>query len=251
MTGKTVDEAVEAACTSLDLSRDEVSVEVLEMPQKRIFGSTLAKVRVYANTDSFTMSDILSTSEDEDGEEYIETEIEIEEVSEQEEEIVINTIEEILIHEEPIEPEQQETIIELIEEFEPEAEPLQSGTEKELVFDELPISAQAAYLYFTDISPIFYLPIIHKLFKLNSQKVCINKLLSSHKRSHGHPPIYRQVKRTGTLPPPLRLSPRLHLDTRSSSSLFAKPPTAVGGFVWYVYRFLHICYNIRKRILYE
>ena len=63
MTGKTVEEAVEAACTSLDLNRDEVSYEVIEMPQKRLFGSTLAKVRVYADTDNFSMNDILSPEE--------------------------------------------------------------------------------------------------------------------------------------------------------------------------------------------
>ena len=48
-TGKTVEEAVEAALVSLGVSRDEVSVEVLAMPSKKvlgIFGGSDAQVKV-------------------------------------------------------------------------------------------------------------------------------------------------------------------------------------------------------------
>ncbi len=45
-TGKTVEEATEAGCLELGLSRDEVSVEIIEMPQKKLFRSTPAKVKV-------------------------------------------------------------------------------------------------------------------------------------------------------------------------------------------------------------
>ncbi len=44
--GKTVEAATEAACLELGKSRDEVSVEILEMPVKKLFRSIPAKVRV-------------------------------------------------------------------------------------------------------------------------------------------------------------------------------------------------------------
>lgn len=47
-TGKTVEEATEAGCTQLGLSRDEVSVEILEMPSKKLFKTLPAKVRITA-----------------------------------------------------------------------------------------------------------------------------------------------------------------------------------------------------------
>lgn len=47
-TGKTVEEATENACRELALSRDEVSVEILDMPVKRLFKSLPAKVKVRA-----------------------------------------------------------------------------------------------------------------------------------------------------------------------------------------------------------
>ena len=59
MTGKTTDEAVEKACAQMGLSRDEVSVEILEMPQKKLFGSSPAKVRVTALEDAFSVSELL------------------------------------------------------------------------------------------------------------------------------------------------------------------------------------------------
>lgn len=48
-TGKTVEQAIEAACEKLGLSSDEVQYEVLEMPKKGFlgFGASMAKVRVY------------------------------------------------------------------------------------------------------------------------------------------------------------------------------------------------------------
>lgn len=45
-TGKTVDEATENACKQLGLSRDEVSVEILEMPVRKFFKTLPAKVCV-------------------------------------------------------------------------------------------------------------------------------------------------------------------------------------------------------------
>lgn len=46
VTGKTVEEATEAGCAQLGLSRDEVSVEILEMPVKKLFKTSPAKVRI-------------------------------------------------------------------------------------------------------------------------------------------------------------------------------------------------------------
>ena len=45
MTGKTVDEAVEAACTQLGVSRDDLNVtyQVLEMPVRKLFKSVPAR----------------------------------------------------------------------------------------------------------------------------------------------------------------------------------------------------------------
>lgn len=62
-TGKTVDEAVEAACKELGLSRDDVSVEILEMPQKKLFGSKPAEVKVSAIDDGFSVKTILTEGE--------------------------------------------------------------------------------------------------------------------------------------------------------------------------------------------
>lgn len=47
-TGKTVEEATENGCKELGLNRDEVSVEILEMPVRKMFKSTPAKVKVTA-----------------------------------------------------------------------------------------------------------------------------------------------------------------------------------------------------------
>lgn len=45
-TGKTVEEATENGCAQLGLGRDQVSVEILEMPVKKLFKTTPAKVKV-------------------------------------------------------------------------------------------------------------------------------------------------------------------------------------------------------------
>lgn len=50
-TGKTVEEATENGCRELGLGRDEVSVEILEMPAKKLFKTTPASVRVTALED--------------------------------------------------------------------------------------------------------------------------------------------------------------------------------------------------------
>lgn len=51
-TGKTVDAAIEAACQELGLSREEVEIEVLELPKKGFLGlsHTPAKVLAWAET---------------------------------------------------------------------------------------------------------------------------------------------------------------------------------------------------------
>lgn len=46
VTGKTVEEATEKGCAQLGKSRDEVSVEILEMPVKKLFKSIPAKVKI-------------------------------------------------------------------------------------------------------------------------------------------------------------------------------------------------------------
>ena len=52
-TGKTVDEAVNAACAELGMGRDSVEIEVLELPSKSFFGlkHIPAKVRVYIDVE--------------------------------------------------------------------------------------------------------------------------------------------------------------------------------------------------------
>lgn len=49
-TGRTVEEAIAAACETLGIERDKVEFEILELPSKRLLGllgATEAKVRVY------------------------------------------------------------------------------------------------------------------------------------------------------------------------------------------------------------
>jgi len=46
VTGKTVEQAIEQACAEYGFSSDEISVEVLEMPARRFFSSTPAKVKI-------------------------------------------------------------------------------------------------------------------------------------------------------------------------------------------------------------
>lgn len=58
-TGKTVDEAVEEACRQLGASRDEITVEILEMPQKILFFSRPAKVKVSRAEADFSVHELL------------------------------------------------------------------------------------------------------------------------------------------------------------------------------------------------
>lgn len=51
VTGKTVEEATEEACRQLGLPREEVSVEILELPTRKLFKSTPAKVRATADNE--------------------------------------------------------------------------------------------------------------------------------------------------------------------------------------------------------
>ena len=48
MSAKTVEEAVQAACTALGVDRDDINVsyEVLEFPARKLFRTIPAKVRV-------------------------------------------------------------------------------------------------------------------------------------------------------------------------------------------------------------
>ncbi len=64
-TGRTVEEAVEAACTELGLGRDSVTVEILEMPTKRLFGMSPAKVKVTTTQDVVKVSELLAAEPDE------------------------------------------------------------------------------------------------------------------------------------------------------------------------------------------
>ena len=56
VTGKTVEEATEAACQQLGLPREEVSIEILEMPVQRLFKRVPAKVRAQALEPQLTPS---------------------------------------------------------------------------------------------------------------------------------------------------------------------------------------------------
>ncbi|OUP01001.1 hypothetical protein B5F36_13205, partial [Anaerofilum sp. An201] len=47
-TGKTVEEATRNACAQLGLAREEVSIQILEMPVKKLFRSIPARVKATA-----------------------------------------------------------------------------------------------------------------------------------------------------------------------------------------------------------
>ena len=49
VTGKTVEEATEKACLELGLPREEVSIEILEMPTRKLIKSTPATVKATAD----------------------------------------------------------------------------------------------------------------------------------------------------------------------------------------------------------
>ena len=58
MTGKTVEEALELACRQLGVTRDEVTYQIIEMPQKILFWSKPAKSSVKVKEDDFSISDL-------------------------------------------------------------------------------------------------------------------------------------------------------------------------------------------------
>ncbi len=51
MTGKTVEEAIESALLQLGLSEEDVTVEVIELPRKKLFKSVPAKVKVSVDSE--------------------------------------------------------------------------------------------------------------------------------------------------------------------------------------------------------
>ncbi len=59
-TGKTTEEAIEKACAELGRSRDEVTIEIIDMPQRRLFGMSPAKVRVCAAEETFSVKELLA-----------------------------------------------------------------------------------------------------------------------------------------------------------------------------------------------
>ncbi|NMA06934.1 MAG: KH domain-containing protein [Ruminococcaceae bacterium] len=59
VTGKTVEEAINKACKALSRSRDEVSVEVLEIEQKKLFRTIPAKVRVFVSEESLSIKELI------------------------------------------------------------------------------------------------------------------------------------------------------------------------------------------------
>ncbi len=64
-TGKTVDEAIDKACIDLGVSKDDVnlSTEILEMPQKKLFKTIPAKVKITLNEDGFSVRDFVRREE--------------------------------------------------------------------------------------------------------------------------------------------------------------------------------------------
>ena len=49
MTGKTVEEATQLALAELGIAEEEATVEVLELPQRKLFRTIPAKVRVWVD----------------------------------------------------------------------------------------------------------------------------------------------------------------------------------------------------------
>ena len=59
-TAKTVEEAIEEGCRALGVSRDEVTYEIIEVEQRRLFRSTPAKVLVRRREEDFSVQDLLA-----------------------------------------------------------------------------------------------------------------------------------------------------------------------------------------------
>ncbi|MBQ5341265.1 MAG: Jag N-terminal domain-containing protein, partial [Oscillospiraceae bacterium] len=55
MRGKTVEEALDLACRELGVSRDDVTYQIIEMPQKVLFFSKPAKISVKVKEDDFSL----------------------------------------------------------------------------------------------------------------------------------------------------------------------------------------------------
>ena len=132
-TGKTVDEAVEAACAQLGLSRDDVSVEILEMPQKKLFGSKPAKVRVTKLEDDFDVKALFEEKPQPKAEEKKQERPKKEKKEKK-----------------PAEPK-----AEPLKEAEEAAEAVEEKEEaplEEIAFEDMPVSAQTAMTYLKDIA---------------------------------------------------------------------------------------------------
>ncbi|MBP0969424.1 MAG: Jag N-terminal domain-containing protein, partial [Oscillospiraceae bacterium] len=67
MTGKTVEEALELACRELGVTRDEVTYQIIEMPQKVLFWSKPAKITVRVKEEEFSLSDLFKDYGSDDG----------------------------------------------------------------------------------------------------------------------------------------------------------------------------------------
>lgn len=62
-TGKTVEEATENACAQLGVTRDEVSIEILEMPVKKLFRTIPAKVKAVCFEQTSVIEETIMTEE--------------------------------------------------------------------------------------------------------------------------------------------------------------------------------------------
>ena len=58
MRGKTVEEALDLACRELGVSRDDVTYQIIEMPQKVLFFSKPAKISVKVKEDDFSLNEL-------------------------------------------------------------------------------------------------------------------------------------------------------------------------------------------------
>ena len=54
-TGRTVEDATELALAELGVSAEEAGIEVLELPQRRLFKSIPAKVRAYVEDEGYLL----------------------------------------------------------------------------------------------------------------------------------------------------------------------------------------------------
>ena len=71
-TGKTVEEAIDEGCRALGVTRDEITYEIIEVEQRRLFRSTPAKVLVRRREEEFSLQDLLAGFGDKPGEKKVE-----------------------------------------------------------------------------------------------------------------------------------------------------------------------------------